>query len=248
MRRPSPVPHCGASARRRAASRVRPSSSSRSSSRSSSCCSWGSSSSGSCSTRCWGSTSRARDAALAGAEAGNALGADCVILKAVEDAIGAPTAEDRITSVQIFKANPNGVQSAPRPSTPGAARGPARSSTASTVRPDVHAGRRTATPRRPLQRPGRLRSAERRRHDRRADHLHPHLGHAAPDFIGGGTGSDLRPLERHAHGAGPVTATVAGRAAAPGAAEPRRVRDGRARRSCCSCSGSSSSGSRSTRP
>ena len=51
-----------------------------------------------------------RDAALAGAEAGDGLGADCVILKAVDDAIGAPTADDRIASVEIYKANANGVQ------------------------------------------------------------------------------------------------------------------------------------------
>lgn len=51
----------------------------------------------------------ARDAALAAAEAGDTLGADCVILKAVDDAIGPPTNDDRITTVDIFQASPNGA-------------------------------------------------------------------------------------------------------------------------------------------
>lgn len=50
----------------------------------------------------------ARDAALAGAEAGNAIGADCVIVDSVENAVGAPTADDRITKIEIYKADPNG--------------------------------------------------------------------------------------------------------------------------------------------
>ena len=50
----------------------------------------------------------ARDAALAGAEAGNAIGADCVIVDAVEHAVGSPTTDDRITMIEISKANPNG--------------------------------------------------------------------------------------------------------------------------------------------
>lgn len=52
----------------------------------------------------------ARDAALAAAEAGDALGADCVILKAVDDAIGSPTSDDRIVSVEIFQADAQGGQ------------------------------------------------------------------------------------------------------------------------------------------
>lgn len=50
----------------------------------------------------------ARDAALAGAEAGNVIGADCVIVDAVEHAVGSPTTDERITMIEIYKANPNG--------------------------------------------------------------------------------------------------------------------------------------------
>lgn len=50
----------------------------------------------------------ARDAALAAAEAGDGLGSDCVILSAVDSAVGAPTNDNRITTVEIYKANPNG--------------------------------------------------------------------------------------------------------------------------------------------
>ncbi len=50
----------------------------------------------------------ARDAALAAAEAGDTLGADCVILSTIESAIGAPTADDRIQMVEIYETTPNG--------------------------------------------------------------------------------------------------------------------------------------------
>lgn len=50
----------------------------------------------------------ARDAALAAAEAGDTSGADCVILSAIEDAVGAPTADERIQSVEIYRADPDG--------------------------------------------------------------------------------------------------------------------------------------------
>lgn len=50
----------------------------------------------------------ARDAALAAAEAGNTTGADCVILSSVEDAVGSPTADDRILQVEIYKADADG--------------------------------------------------------------------------------------------------------------------------------------------
>lgn len=50
-----------------------------------------------------------RDGALAGAEAGNALGSDCIILKSVDGAIGPPADDGRITSVEIYKATPNGT-------------------------------------------------------------------------------------------------------------------------------------------
>ena len=51
----------------------------------------------------------ARDSALAAAEAGNLIGADCVILQAVDGAIGSPAADDRIVRVDIYRSNPSGV-------------------------------------------------------------------------------------------------------------------------------------------
>jgi Flp pilus assembly protein TadG len=51
-----------------------------------------------------------RDGALSGAEAGDQAGADCVILKSVENAVGAPADRGRISQVQIYKSTPNGVQ------------------------------------------------------------------------------------------------------------------------------------------
>jgi Flp pilus assembly protein TadG len=49
-----------------------------------------------------------RDAALIAAEAGNALGADCVILQKVELDVGAPANAANISQVQIFWTNANG--------------------------------------------------------------------------------------------------------------------------------------------
>lgn len=51
----------------------------------------------------------ARDAALAAAEAGDASGADCVILSAIDSAIGAPTADNRVQTVEIYEARANGT-------------------------------------------------------------------------------------------------------------------------------------------
>ncbi len=53
----------------------------------------------------------ARDAALAAAEAGDTLGADCVILTSIESAIGSPTSDDRIQLVEIYETTPNGTMS-----------------------------------------------------------------------------------------------------------------------------------------
>ena len=50
----------------------------------------------------------ARVAALAAAEAGDRSGADCIILDSVDRAVSAPTDDNRIVSVEIFKANANG--------------------------------------------------------------------------------------------------------------------------------------------
>jgi hypothetical protein len=49
-----------------------------------------------------------RDAALAAAEAGDGAGADCVILAAVESAVGAPASDARIQTVEIYQASPDG--------------------------------------------------------------------------------------------------------------------------------------------
>ncbi len=51
----------------------------------------------------------ARDAALNAAEAGNAVGADCVIIKAVEAAVGAPASNARIVSIEIYETNASGT-------------------------------------------------------------------------------------------------------------------------------------------
>ena len=51
-----------------------------------------------------------RDGSLTAAEAGNAVGSDCVILDKVESAIGAPASRSRISKVEIYKADKNGKQ------------------------------------------------------------------------------------------------------------------------------------------
>ena len=50
-----------------------------------------------------------RDAALVGAEAGNASGADCVILQQIENDVSAPADRSRITQVVIFRSDQNGA-------------------------------------------------------------------------------------------------------------------------------------------
>jgi Flp pilus assembly protein TadG len=52
----------------------------------------------------------ARDAALQGAEAGPQTGADCVILKAVEAAVGPPASATKIQTVEIYQVNNVGTQ------------------------------------------------------------------------------------------------------------------------------------------
>lgn len=54
-----------------------------------------------------------RDAALAAAEAGNADGADCSILKAVDASVTAPADASNITEVDIFKSDANGKSLGP---------------------------------------------------------------------------------------------------------------------------------------
>jgi Flp pilus assembly protein TadG len=49
-----------------------------------------------------------RDGSLIAAEAGNGVGADCVILNKVEQGIGAPASKSRITTVEIYKAGKTG--------------------------------------------------------------------------------------------------------------------------------------------
>ncbi len=51
-----------------------------------------------------------RDAALLAAEAGNAAGADCKIIAAVDRAVGPPAADSRIQSVVIYRADQNGTE------------------------------------------------------------------------------------------------------------------------------------------
>lgn len=50
-----------------------------------------------------------REASLIGAEAGDAADADCVILAAVETAVGAPADSRQITAVRIYQANRAGA-------------------------------------------------------------------------------------------------------------------------------------------
>ena len=51
-----------------------------------------------------------REAALTAAEAGNADGADCMILTKVEESISAPSTDANINRVLIFKSNHNGTR------------------------------------------------------------------------------------------------------------------------------------------
>jgi Flp pilus assembly protein TadG len=50
-----------------------------------------------------------RDASLVAAEAGNDVGADCIILAQVERDLTAPASATRVTKVEIFWANPDGT-------------------------------------------------------------------------------------------------------------------------------------------
>jgi Flp pilus assembly protein TadG len=50
-----------------------------------------------------------REAALVAAEAGNADGADCVILAKVEQSMGSPSNAAQISEVRVFKSDKNGV-------------------------------------------------------------------------------------------------------------------------------------------
>ena len=51
-----------------------------------------------------------RDAALLAAEAGSSPGADCVIIKAVDQAVSAPADDSRIQAIVIYRADLNGVE------------------------------------------------------------------------------------------------------------------------------------------
>jgi hypothetical protein len=53
-----------------------------------------------------------RDAALLAAEAGNATGSDCMVIKAVDRAVGPPADDNRIQSVVIYRADQNGTEMA----------------------------------------------------------------------------------------------------------------------------------------
>ena len=54
-----------------------------------------------------------RDAALAAAEAGNAEGADCSILRALDHSLTGPTDEARVREVRIYKATSLGAPAGP---------------------------------------------------------------------------------------------------------------------------------------
>jgi Flp pilus assembly protein TadG len=51
-----------------------------------------------------------RDAALVAAESGNAPGSDCLILQKVEEDVSSPADRTRITSVEVYWADQNGVK------------------------------------------------------------------------------------------------------------------------------------------
>lgn len=51
-----------------------------------------------------------RDAGLIAAEAGDIVGADCVIIKTVDQAVSAPADDSRIQSIFIYRADQNGVE------------------------------------------------------------------------------------------------------------------------------------------
>ena len=51
-----------------------------------------------------------RDAALLAAEAGSSPGADCVIIKAVDQAVSPPANDSRIQAIVIYRADQNGVE------------------------------------------------------------------------------------------------------------------------------------------
>jgi Flp pilus assembly protein TadG len=57
-----------------------------------------------------GMAAATRDAALIAAEAGNAVDADCAILQAVDQAVGAPADDNKIQNVVIYRADRNGVE------------------------------------------------------------------------------------------------------------------------------------------
>ncbi len=46
-----------------------------------------------------------REAALAAAEAGNAVGGDCAILRSIEDSMAPPTSDDRVTQVVVYRSD-----------------------------------------------------------------------------------------------------------------------------------------------
>jgi len=58
-----------------------------------------------------------RNAALAAAESGSAIGGDCVILKSIEDDISAPADKNHITSITVYRAKSNGDPYTPAEST-----------------------------------------------------------------------------------------------------------------------------------
>ena len=166
-----------------------------------------------------------RDAALVAAEAGNAVGADCVILQKVEQDVTAPANPANIWQVQIFWTNANGQpldtsgnvttfgsasQAADTYTRTGSTTCTFADGTTLTV-PYTLSGHRHLPGLRSLQQhPGDHRGLPGgppgARHDRRPGHLQRHLAHApAQPHRAAGERMDARPVQRDADGAGAVS-------------------------------------------
>ncbi len=150
-----------------------------------------------------------REAALAAAEAGNDINADCSVLRSVERSIGAPASNKQVQQVQIYKAQSNGDPIGGASPTIYTRTG-SMSCPFEDGSPDTLPYTRTANgypPVEPLQHPGGLLGQHDRvgRHDRCPDHLPVHR-QDTPVF------ADERERqrvdddqgERDAHGTGPV--------------------------------------------
>ena len=181
-----------------------------------------------------------RDAALVAAEAGDGLNSDCAIIQSVINDVGAPADAAQITSIEIYWSDQNGNYKNPDSSLKNLW------NHTSGVHEDLQLPRRLAADRplpagdlrlsrrHPLQRRRRLRRIAHAigRHDRRAGRTTTYTWKTPMSGLvglaGNGpawtiTGFELRPIERDAHGAGPVRRRPRSRRDARARAEPRRV-------------------------